>query len=187
MADPMADATAPSVISAAQFRSLMTTFPSGVTVVTSSQEGRPPRGATCSSLSSVATEPATLLVCLKQTSHTLAAILGSAAFAVNLLHDQAEHTAALFASSVPDRFARVRWTDEPSFGGPHLVDDAHTVADCHVARTVPVGDHTVVFGEVFRVSTPTGRSSDPLLYALRSYWSMNQGEAAIRPVDATLR
>jgi flavin reductase (DIM6/NTAB) family NADH-FMN oxidoreductase RutF len=184
MADPMTGAAAP-VVSPAQFRSLMATFPSGVAVVTTSQDGRPPRGATCSSLSSVATEPATLLVCLKQASSTLASVLASTTFAVNLLHDQAAETAALFASRVPDRFARVRWADEPSFGGPHLVDDAHTIADCQVAGTVHVGDHAVVFGEVFHVSTPANRPPDPLLYGLRGYWSMNRDRATVHPVDAT--
>ncbi|WP_241779681.1 flavin reductase family protein [Streptomyces natalensis] len=174
--------TARPTVTPTQFRTLMSTFPAGVAVVTASEPGGPLRGTTCSSVSSVSTEPATLLVCLQQDSPTLAALLGAASFAVNLLHDQAEAVAELFASRVTDRFDQVRWRHEPCFGGPHLFDGAHTIADCRVAGTALVGDHVVVFGEVFQVSTPAGPSPNPLLYGLRSYWSLGPVPKAVNTI-----
>ncbi|MFH9349075.1 flavin reductase family protein [Kitasatospora sp. NPDC017646] len=163
-----------TAVAPAQFRSLMSTFPSGVAIVTTSDLDGRPWGMTCSSVCSVAVEPATLLVCLRGGSPTLAAMLRRSTFAVNLLHAHARAAADLFASGTPHRFDLARWSADQEAAGPHLSDDAHAVADCRISRTVDVGDHTVVFGEVYRVRNPVAADRSPLLYGLRTYssWSV---------------
>jgi flavin reductase (NADH) len=159
-------------VDAGDFRSLMAGFPTGVAVVTTAEPTGRPRGLTCSSICSVTLTPPTLLVCIRVGSPTLDAMLRCSTFAMNLLHEHARATAELFASGDPDRFSRVRWRSEPDFGGPHLVDDAHAVADCRISRHERVGDHTVVFGEVFRAELHPPAQSRPLLYGLRQYLSL---------------
>lgn len=163
--------TAPPI----DFRALMAGFPSGVTVVAAFDRQGHPRGMTCTSVCAVSLDPPTLLVCIRQGSPTLEAILERTRFALNMLHVGAEPMAKLFASGAPDRFDEVRWCADPDAGGPHFPDDAHAVADCHVSQVVPVGDHTVVFGIVHRVSQQSGV---PLLYGLRRYsaWSDHDQE-----------
>lgn len=156
----------------AEFRSLMSRHPAGVAIVTTTAPEGEPWGMTCSSVASVALRPPTLLVCLRAESPTLAALLRVSAFAVNLLHDRAEPVANLFASGSPDRFEKVEWAVAPESGLPHLTEDAHTVADCRVSATLPVGDHVVVFGEVLRVEARTDGPVSPLLYGMRQYWSL---------------
>lgn len=160
----------------ADFRMLMAGFPTGVAVVTTFSPEGVPWGMTCSSVASVTVDPPTLLVCLRSTSPTLAALLRSSTLAVNLLHDGARPQAELFASGAPDRFDRVRWRCPAGAGGPHLVDGAHLIGDCRLSGTVVVGDHVVVLAEVSRVS---GRVSGyrPLLYGLRRYasWPLTAG------------
>lgn len=173
MPDPLTGTVASAPVDPMQFRSLMTTYPAGVAIVTTTATDGEPWGMTCSSICSVSLKPPTLLVCLRAESPTLAALLKLSAFAVNLLHDQAEPVAQLFASGAPDRFEKVEWVREQDFGIPHLIEDAHTVADCRVSDALHVGDHTVVFGEVFRVETQAVQPSSPLLYGLRRYWSLN--------------
>ncbi|MGW3724107.1 flavin reductase family protein [Streptomyces sp. NPDC000851] len=151
-----------------EFRELMAGFPTGVTVVTAFDGARRPWGMTCSSLCSVTLRPPTLLVCIRNGSPTLAAVLDAGRFSVNLLSDAGRPVAELFASGASDRFDQVKWEDAPGCGGPHLPDVAHAVADCRVLRTEPVGDHTVVFGEVERSVTWTP-APQPLIYGLRSY------------------
>ena len=168
-----------------QFRALMAAFPSGVAVVTTTEPGGAPRGMTCSSVTSVAVDPATLLVCLRYGSATLAAVLDTSRFAVNFLHDRGRPAAQVFASAAADRFGQVRWRQDQGCAGPHLVDDAHAVADCRVSRSVSVGDHTVVFGEVFRVSVPEPVPTGPLLYGLRGYWSLDPDRRTASPQDLT--
>lgn len=178
MSETVADVIRPAAqaVDPAVFRSLMATFPAGVAVVTAAEPDGRPWGMTCSSLCSVAVAPPTLLICLRTGSPTLAAALRLSAFAVNLLNDRARAVAELFASGDPDRFDRVRWTREPSYGSPHLIADTHTIADCRVSTTMHAGDHVVVFGEVFRVSLPQGSPPSPLLYGMRKYWSLREVE-----------
>ncbi|MEV7807445.1 flavin reductase family protein [Microbispora sp. NPDC088329] len=150
----------------------MTTYPAGVAIVTTAAPDGEPWGMTCSSICSVSLRPPTLLVCLRAESPTLAALLQRSAFAVNLLHDRAEAVAKLFASGEADRFEKVEWVREPESAIPLLVEDAHTIAQCQVSDTMPVGDHIVVFGEVVCVATPAIQPPAPLLYGMRRYWSL---------------
>lgn len=155
-------------VSAGDYRGLMATFPTGVAVVTTADVDGRLWGATCSSICSVTLSPPTLLVCIREQSPTLQALLRRGAFAVNLLRHSARDTAELFASADPERFARVRVSNTGSDAGPHLTDDAHAIADCHVAGTIEVGDHLIVLGRVSRV-TGAGGHPQPLLYGLRTF------------------
>ncbi|PRY37427.1 flavin reductase family protein [Umezawaea tangerina] len=153
----------------ADFRSLMARFPTGVAVVTTTGDDGSPRGMTVSSVCSVTLSPPTLLVCLRSGSPTLDAILDRSTFTVNFLHGRAQTVAELFASGAPDRFDLIPWEMPPAAGGPHLHEDAHSTADCRVSRTEQVGDHIVVFGEVFNVAER--HEHGPLVYGLREYHS----------------
>ena len=155
-----------------QFRSLMAAFPTGVAVVTAFDLQDTPWGMTVSSLSSVSLDPPTLLVCLRNDSPTLDAVVHNGSFTVNLLHDGARPAAELFSSGDPDRFRQVSWTRPASVGGPHLVDDAHAAADCEVDHVHRTGTHVVVFGRVAQVVHRS--ASQPLLYGLRRYASWPQ-------------
>jgi flavin reductase (DIM6/NTAB) family NADH-FMN oxidoreductase RutF len=152
---------------AVDIRPFMSGFPTGVGVVTAMTGDLACWGMTCTSVCSVSLRPPTLLVCLREGSPTLRAVLDTGCFALNLLRASARRTAELFASGAPDRFARVRWESHDGQGGPHLVDDAHTIADCRVTSAELVGDHRVVFGEVVAITQRC--EPRPLLYGLRRY------------------
>ncbi|MFF7476849.1 flavin reductase [Streptomyces sp. NPDC008092] len=162
----------------ADLRAFMSAFPTGVAVVSTLDADRRPRGMTCSSLCSVALAPATLLVCLRSESPTLAAALERGTFAVNLLHAAASSASRLFSSAAPDRFDRIPWHLPVGACGPHLTTDAHAIADCLVSHTLDVGDHTVVFAEVERTTLSEG-AADPLLYGQRRYASWSERAALI--------
>ncbi|MDJ0345999.1 flavin reductase family protein [Streptomyces sp. H10-C2] len=152
---------------ASDFRTMMSGFPTGVTVVTAYTPEGAPCGMTCSAVCSVTLEPPTLLACLRNGSGTLAAALATGSFAVNLLHDGARRTAELFGSQAPDRFAYVPWRATARGAGPGLFEDAHAVADCRVTAAHHVGSHTVILGQVLHVVLES--TSGPLLYGLREY------------------
>ncbi|MFF7898935.1 flavin reductase family protein [Streptomyces sp. NPDC088817] len=152
------------------FRALMSLFPTGVAVLGALDGAGRPWGMTCSSLCSVSLSPPTLLVCLRSGSPTLEALECTRAFSVNLLHHSAQNVAELFASGDPDRFRRTAWhLPDTAAAGPHLRDAAHAVGDCRVDGVRRIGDHTVVFGRVLRVSVATEPGRAPLLYGLRRY------------------
>ena len=153
-------------ITAAEHRDLMSTFPTGVAVVTTTDVDGVPWGMTCSSLASVSLDPPTILVCLHTRSGTLRALRGSGTFGVNFLCGQASQTAELFASPIADRFARVDWQLSGRANAPWLPTDAFAFAECRVAGDTVVGDHAIVFGEVIGV---TQRDGLPLLYSKRKF------------------
>lgn len=165
-----------TAIGPAEFRALMAGFPTGVGIVTTFDRNGQPWGMTCSSICSVSVDPPILLVCLRTGSPTLAAMLPRESFAVNLLHEHGRTAAELFASGDPDRFERVSWHAEPDYGGPHLHDDAHSVADCVISTHQQVGDHIVVFGEVQQIVHEPTHQTTPLLYGRRQYasWPVSQ-------------
>jgi len=146
-------------------RPFMSRFPSGVTIVTA-MDDQVPRGMTCNSLSSVSLEPPVVLICLRNGSPTLAAVVSAGTFSINLLHGESRSTASLFASGAVDKFDRVSWRQSPE-GGVHLLTDAFAVADCRVLERKLVGDHMVIFGEVRSVDSLSEQPA--LLYGHHRY------------------
>lgn len=179
----MTDTTmAYTVAGQGEFRQLMGSFPTGVTVITAMAEDGP-RGMTCSSLTSVCLEPATLAVSLRTASMTLGAAARHGRFAVNLLHARAGRAARVFSSAALDRFGLVRWHLSGT-GLPLLTEDAFAFAECRVAGTADFGDQTMVFGEV---ATACVLQGSPLVYARRLFRSWDALPAPVedrRPVLA---
>jgi flavin reductase (DIM6/NTAB) family NADH-FMN oxidoreductase RutF len=149
------------------FKALMSTFPTGVSIVTTIDAGGEPHGLTCSAVCSLSLEPPMLLVCIGNDSRTLARICEGGRFAVSLLHEGGREAAQVFSSDVPNRFGRVEWRPTPCLSLPCLVGDAHAVAECRVSATMVLGDHTVVGAEVVGVTRLV--STRPLLYGMRTY------------------
>lgn len=148
------------------FRDLMSTFFTGVTIITSLDAQGDCHGMTCTALTSVTVDPPTLLVCLNSASGTLKAILESNCFAVNILHHNASHIAQFFGTAQPRRSAPSRQQLSPQLGQPWLNDDSLAMAECTVTTTQTVGTHTVVFGEVVGVHLG---DHTPLVYGHRRY------------------
>jgi flavin reductase (DIM6/NTAB) family NADH-FMN oxidoreductase RutF len=153
-------------------RSMMAYFPTGVSVVSAFDSDGCPHGITCSSLTSVCLEPPTVLVSIISRSITLRHALRHGIFGITLLNAQARALAQRFATPALDRFAGVSWRRSP-LGAPWIDPGMTAAADCDVADTVEVGDHTVLFGRVRNVTVLGG---SPLLYGLRTYQDWRQPE-----------
>src|SRR3954451_7258752 len=94
-----------------EFRSALSRFASGVTVVTTRAEDRQPSGLTVSSFASLSLEPPLVLVCIdkRATIHNL--LVEGRYFAVNVLAEGQEILSRRFASRVEDRFSGTGYTD----------------------------------------------------------------------------
>ncbi|MGQ0838775.1 flavin reductase family protein [Actinokineospora sp.] len=148
------------------FRGFMSSYFTGVAIITSVDGDGRPHGLTCNSLTSVTLSPPTLLICLDERSGTLSAVRSCAGFVVNLLHAGGRRAAEVFASTKPDRFDQVTWERSARTGLPWLVEDTHAMAECVLADIKVVGDHAVVFGTVVNVEIGAG---SPLLYGSRTF------------------
>lgn len=160
----------------AEYRVLMSSFPTGVTVVTAVDGAGHPHGLTCTSLASVSVEPATILVCLNVASGTYRAVQESGSFAVNLLRPAGREAAEIFSSAAPDRFARVRWVASPA-GIPWLAEDSFAMAECRVSAIHLAADHAVVIGTVNQIRH---RTEAVLMYGMHRFsrWPVTDEDQA---------
>lgn len=156
----------PGPVGAGAYRAFMSSFPTGVSVVTTVDADGRPRGMTCSSLAGVSLDPPVLSVCLTVTSRTLGALRAHGFFGVNLLGARASGIARLFADSSLSHFEHVPWEPAGDAALPRLADDTVAFAACRVRDTKAVGDHVVVFGEVLGTDCSNGT---PLLYGHRRF------------------
>jgi flavin reductase (DIM6/NTAB) family NADH-FMN oxidoreductase RutF len=120
-------------------------FMTGVTVVTTRQEGRP-LGFTANSFASVSLDPPLLLVSIANGSANRAAFADGAGFAVNILSEAQKDISARFARPAEDRFADLYWRVGPA-GNPLLAGVAAWF-DCTLHQAIPAGDHTILIGRI---------------------------------------
>jgi 4-nitrophenol 2-monooxygenase / 4-nitrocatechol 4-monooxygenase, reductase component len=129
------------------FRDVIGHFPSGVTIVTARADELD-YGVTVSALASLSMEPPMLLACLNQISRTKAVIERTRAFAVNVLTEEQEELAALFATNSDDKFKGLD-VHYGTLGAP-LFTGALAHVECRVVDTAVGGTHTVFLAEVER-------------------------------------
>ncbi|RYH11155.1 flavin reductase family protein [Tropicimonas sp. IMCC6043] len=143
-------------------RTALGAFATGVTVVTcGSSDG--PLGFTANSFTSVSLDPALVLWCPSIRSERHDAFVAASHFAIHVL---SEHQLALsqrFAERAED-FTGIDW-EESAEGVPHL-SGCLTRLDCRHFASHGAGDHTIVIGQIERV---THRPGTPLLFALGAY------------------
>ena len=149
----------PRRLSADEFRHVIGHFASGVTVVTTTVDGRP-AGTTASAITSLSLEPPMVLVCLHQSSATGQAIARSGTFAINILGQGHDQLALRFARrGGPEKFAGVEVT--PGTAAGPLLEDALAHLECRVAERVVAATHVIFIAEVLHGSA---RPGEPLAY-----------------------
>jgi flavin reductase (DIM6/NTAB) family NADH-FMN oxidoreductase RutF len=153
-------------VDALAFRRVMAHFPTGVSVVTTFEDGKR-HGMTANSVTSVSLEPVMLLVCLAREARTSSAVQRCGRFAVNLLRDDQEDVSRRFAQPGGDHFEGYEFEEGPD--GLPLLPGALAHVVCRVSEIVPAGDHDVVFGDVQDCRINGG---NPLLFFLGGYRSL---------------
>jgi flavin reductase (DIM6/NTAB) family NADH-FMN oxidoreductase RutF len=125
------------------FRAFMSQWPTGVTVVTTADDGRP-AGCTVNAVMSVSLDPPLLMVALNTGSGTLQAIRRNGSFAVNMLAADQRHLCRQFATGAqPDRFHDVPWRWQ--LGLP-LLDGVIASTVCRLDEEYECGDHIMLAG-----------------------------------------
>jgi flavin reductase (DIM6/NTAB) family NADH-FMN oxidoreductase RutF len=153
------------------FREAIAHFATGVTVVTTTHEGRP-AGMTASAVCSLSLDPVLLLVCIDNRLATHRAIEASRRFAVNVLGEHDEDLARRFARSGEDKFAGVGLVEGSD---PPVLARAIAHFVCEVTERVPGGDHSIFVGRVLGCAATPGRR--PLLYYRSAFGSLRDAHA----------
>lgn len=139
-------------------------FPTGVTVVTATHEGRP-CGLTVNSFTSVSLEPPLVLVCLARSARAYACVDAEGRFAVNILAQGQEEIARVFASNSEDKFSEVAYRLSPH--GSPIIDGVHAWLDCEVVARQPGGRTHVIY--VARVGALAAGRGRPLVFHAGRY------------------
>ncbi|HYP30167.1 MAG TPA: flavin reductase family protein [Blastocatellia bacterium] len=146
-----------------EFRSTLSLFASGVTVVTTCDAGRL-HGLTVSAFSSLSLRPPLVLICVNSQNGSRKAVADSRVFAVNFLSDLQENLSRRFASRAPDKFEGIAYTR--GIGDVPVLAGALASLECRLVHAYEGGDHTIFVGEIERVTRTSG---EPLLYYRGSY------------------
>ena len=157
-----------STIDPQRFREVMSTFPSGVVVLTAFGQDGLPRGLTVSAFCAVSLEPPLALACIDKTSNTLPAVKHTGGFTANILAAGREQLARRMATKVSDKFDAITWRrPQGDGGGPILEEDAAAYAVCSLKETIEAGDHWILIGLV----TEGGHREavTPMIYSRRLY------------------
>lgn len=126
-------------------RTVMSCFPTGVTVVATRDADGQPLGLTVNSFTSVSLDPPLVLICINRHANSHDPLLAAPGFTVSILSGVQADIAARFATRPSDgRFEGVAWRPAPS-GNPVLVECAAWL-DCAIHEVVRAGDHTIVLG-----------------------------------------
>src|SRR5258705_3871070 len=133
-------------VSKDEFRTALSRFISGVTVITTFGKDNRPAGITVSAFSSVSLEPPLVLACIDKRASVHDYLTEGTHFAVNILAQDQEHVSRRFASKDQDRFEGAGYREGVS--GAALLEGALACIECRVVHVYPGGDHTIVVGEV---------------------------------------
>jgi len=146
------------------FRSALSQFASGVTVVTTRDAHGKKHGITVSAFCSVSLEPPMVLICIEKSTGSHYAFGESGAFVVNILASSQSDVSEHFASRVDEKFGDVEHTLNED--GVPVLTDAIATLRCTLRHSLDGGDHSIFVGLVETVEVKGG---SPLIYFDRGY------------------
>jgi flavin reductase (DIM6/NTAB) family NADH-FMN oxidoreductase RutF len=129
-----------------EFRTALSHFASGVTVVTASCKDGVLRGLTVSAFSSLSLDPPLILICIDKRASLHDHLAEGSYFAVNILSEDQEIISRRFASKEGDRFSGIGYRAGTT--GAPILEGVLAHLECRVVAAYPGGDHTIYVGEV---------------------------------------
>lgn len=151
------------------FRDAMGKFATGVTVLTTENEGAP-HGMTANGFMSVSLDPKLVVISIGHKARFLEKVSASKKFAVNILSEDQEQHSRHFSG---------RPREEPvlfeTLKGLPVLNGALAQIACEVVSSHVEGDHTLFIGKVLDLKI---EDKSPLLFYCGQYRQLNQFETA---------
>jgi flavin reductase (DIM6/NTAB) family NADH-FMN oxidoreductase RutF len=147
-----------------EFRAALSSYATGVTVVTAVGPGGP-SGATANAVTSLSLDPPMMLACLDRGSRTLTSVRAQGRFGVNALAAGQAGLARRFSAKDPEaeKWDSVEWSVRQ--GLPRL-DGALVWLACELRDLIDGGDHLILTGNVIEAEAGDGQ---PLLFHRGDY------------------
>lgn len=157
-----------SGVTPTSLRHAMAHFATGVTVVTTLEDGHD-HAMTANSVTSVSLEPPLVLVCVRQDTGWHDAVVSSGVWGVSILPEAGRPAATWLSTGGRPLYGQLSGiAHHRGELGVALVDDALAVLECRTTALHEAGDHTIVVGEVLS-SQADARRDDPLIYYRSRY------------------
>jgi flavin reductase (DIM6/NTAB) family NADH-FMN oxidoreductase RutF len=168
-----------------EFRNAMRHLTAGVSVITAGR-GSDISGMTVTSVSSLAIEPASLIVAINREASSLPLLRRFGAFGVNILSgdqlDIAERFTGKDGRKGAERFTGCSWTAGPS--GVPLLRGALVAIGCEVDEIIERHSHAIVLGRVVHLAT--SGASAALAYWRGDYVAIERDSDLSRIADVGL-
>ena len=154
-----------TLIDPLQYRRVLGSYPTGVTVVTAIDADGAPAGMAVGSFTSVSLDPPLVAFLPDKSSTSFPKIRTASSFCVNVLAADQEELCRSFAKRGGDKFAGVKWFETES-GAPRL-DGVAAWIDCDFESITEAGDHYFVLGRVRDLDADAGKQ--PLVFFQGGY------------------
>lgn len=149
------------------FREAMASFPSGATIVTTSDASGNWWGFTASSFCSVSLDPPLVLTCLANSAQCFPAFAAADRWNIHILQHRHADLAMRFASRGADKFAGSDFEPDPH--GLPVLRDASVTLRCAAYSRTDGGDHLVLMGRVEEVDLG---DEAPFVYFRRKFHAL---------------
>ncbi len=159
-----------SPVDPADFRAVLGRFTTGITVVTTLQDGVP-HAMTASAFTSVSLDPPLVLVCVDKGVRMHDAILSCGSWAASVLAADQQPLAERYARSGRDLFTQfdgVPTVAAPKTGCP-VITGSLSWLECRTWAVYDGGDHTIVVGEVLSLGLDDPAGPEALVYLTGGY------------------
>lgn len=143
-----------------EFRRVLASYPTGVSVVTALGADGAPVGMALGSFTSVSLDPPLVGFMPDKRSTSWPKILAAGRFCINVLASDQLQVCRRLALSGPDKFRDVEYSLS-ALGFPVLAG-ATTVVECELASVTEAGDHWFVLGRVLDLAVV--RDAEPMLF-----------------------
>jgi|ERR1043166_2584588 flavin reductase (DIM6/NTAB) family NADH-FMN oxidoreductase RutF len=155
-------------VSEEDFKSALSRFASGVTVVSTKDANGKLHGITVSAFCSVSLNPPMVLICIEKSTVSHYAFEESGVFVVNILGAAQAAESEKFAAPFIDKFEGVEFY--PGIEGVPIFKEALANLECRLTFSYHGGDHSIFVGQVENV---TVREGDPLVYFRSEYGTIS--------------
>jgi 3-hydroxy-9,10-secoandrosta-1,3,5(10)-triene-9,17-dione monooxygenase reductase component len=144
----------------ARFRQVLGHFTTGVTVITAAAEGGPV-GLCVGSFSSGSLDPPLVAFFAGVQSNSWPRIEAAGHYCVNILAEDQEEIARVFAGKGDDKFAGIGWRPSVATGAP-VLNGVLAWIDTRIEAVHEAGDHWIVVGRVLDLEI--GHEGGPLVF-----------------------
>jgi flavin reductase (DIM6/NTAB) family NADH-FMN oxidoreductase RutF len=171
--------------SPAYFRSAMRRLAGGVSVITAGS-GDEISGMTVTSVSSLSTDPPSLIVSINRASSSWPLLQRHRFFGVNILSAEQAEIAERFSGKDglkgAERFAGAAWIERAS--GVRLLGGALAAIECEAEDVIERHSHAIIIGRVLHVELAPDEAA--LVYWHGDYVAIDREEDMVRLADVSL-